>query len=223
MTAAAVLVRWETRMADQIYFRRYGSTSNDSIFGNGQAEFIYGFAGDDTLYGNAGNDRLFGGDGADRLYGGLDADVLYGEGGNDLLDGGAGNDRIEGGMGDDRIRGGAGDDQLEGGEGNDTIIGDAGSDRLSGGLGSDNFIWRAHGNDGSSSHDEIMDFRVGEDHLIFEGLGIDSLDDLTVTHRGGAYAATQLSFEGYKGETQTITLWGVDASELLSSDSALFA
>ena len=54
-----------------------GGRGNDTLTGNGLANFINGNGGDDTIRGGGGNDTLVGGLGRDRLFG---------ESGNDFLD-----------------------------------------------------------------------------------------------------------------------------------------
>jgi len=83
-----------------------GSDFNDTITGDGNANFLEGRGGNDGLTGAAGNDTLDGGAGNDTLTGGL---------GNDTLLGAAGNDSILGNEGGDFIRGGAGNDVINGG------------------------------------------------------------------------------------------------------------
>jgi Ca2+-binding RTX toxin-like protein len=53
-----------------------GSSYNDNIAGNGEANFINGGAGNDILRGYGGDDVLMGGEGADYLDGGVDIDTI---------------------------------------------------------------------------------------------------------------------------------------------------
>ena len=78
---------------------------------------IEGTSGDDTLVGNSQ---------ANTLYGYVGDDVLNAENGNDTLYGGEGNDILGGGQGDDVLNGGTGDDTLNGHDGNDTYVFNAG-------------------------------------------------------------------------------------------------
>lgn len=58
-----------------------GSSSNDTIVGNGTANFLQGGSGNDFLSGGSGHDTLIGGSGNDRLVGyagGTEYDVLAG-------------------------------------------------------------------------------------------------------------------------------------------------
>ncbi|MHA6261613.1 calcium-binding protein [Arenibacterium sp. CAU 1754] len=70
----------------------FGSTEDDLLVGNDEADFFFGSYSNDRLVGNGGNDELFGETGMDWLNGGA---------GNDLLDGGYADDRLTGGSGID--------------------------------------------------------------------------------------------------------------------------
>jgi Ca2+-binding RTX toxin-like protein len=72
-----------------------GSSYNDYLYGDGQANVLDGYGGNDYLRGYAGNDTLLGG---------LGNDSLYGDTGNDTLDGGAGTNYLTGGDGADTFR-----------------------------------------------------------------------------------------------------------------------
>ncbi len=180
----------------------YGEDGNDTIYGGAGGDVGAGGAGMDTIYGQAGRDRLLGGLGIDHVYGGDDVDYIYGDEGNDVVSGEGGTDVVEGGWGDDlilggegsdrlygnseqypgipldyvfndhdRMYGGAGDDWLFGGEGDDLIYGDEGADLLSGSYGADRFVYKgAAALDGT---DLILDFKDGEDLIVFQNLGID--------------------------------------------------
>ena len=78
-----------------------GSTLDDKLTGDAEANTLTGGDGADTLRGGAGIDTLQGGEGTDTLYGGADIDTLQGGDGVDTLYGGAGNDFLEGGAGKD--------------------------------------------------------------------------------------------------------------------------
>lgn len=62
-----------------------GGSGNDSLYGDGLANFFSGNDGDDLLAGGAGNDRLVGGAGIDKLIGGTGADWMEGGAGNDVF------------------------------------------------------------------------------------------------------------------------------------------
>ena len=116
-----------------------GSAHDDTLTGDGRANFIRGHRGDDVIKGG-GNEAVT------LLYPDSDPDdadddsfsavvnvmdVLWGGAGDDDIDGQDGPDDIMGGPGDDDIKGGDGDDMLYGGAGTDTIDGGAGTDTLS--------------------------------------------------------------------------------------------
>lgn len=104
-------------------------------------------------------ENVTGTSGRDTLIGSSGANVLRGGGGSDVIDGGNGNDTLDGGTGDDFIQGGAG---------RDTITGGFGHDVMSGGLGADSFIFTSE-LPSLASTDEIKDFEVGVDRLVFRG------------------------------------------------------
>lgn len=96
----------------------WGTSGNDILIGDNNANYAYGGAGNDILLGRGGNDWLEGDSGDDLLfdeYGSLTG------GGNDILQGNSGNDYLYGQSGDDEIYGGAGHDELYGDAGNDTL------------------------------------------------------------------------------------------------------
>jgi Ca2+-binding RTX toxin-like protein len=61
-----------------------GSTYDDTLTGDGNANRLNGAQGNDFLNGGAGNDTLDGGSGNDRLWGGTGADSLIGGDGSDF-------------------------------------------------------------------------------------------------------------------------------------------
>jgi hypothetical protein len=71
------------------------------------------------------------------------------------------------------ISGGEGDDLLYGAAGNDVLRGGAGNDELFGGSGGDLFVFNA-----GDGEDEIGDFVVDTDHLVLNGITIDSTAEL---------------------------------------------
>src|SRR3954470_5657676 len=68
---ASTDIHWRTLMVT-----RYGTSSNDDLFGG---------TGSDTLSGLGGDDRVFAYGGNDFVYGGTGDDILYGGFGNDLI------------------------------------------------------------------------------------------------------------------------------------------
>lgn len=79
----------------------WGTSGNDNVAGNANANTLIGMDGADTL--NAG-------DAGDHAHGGAGADTIHGDGGDDLLHGGAGDDVLYGDDGFDTLYGGAGAD-----------------------------------------------------------------------------------------------------------------
>ena len=138
-----------------------GSTFNDVIIGNGNANRLFGGAGNDTLIGGGGDDTLDGGAGADTFSGGLGTDtVTYasatagvkadmrsttsayananetGDAKGDLFDGSVEN--LTGSNYNDILIGDNNANVINGGIGNDIIVGGKG-DTLYGGTGDDIF------------------------------------------------------------------------------------
>jgi len=132
-----------------------GSSSNDSLAGNGVANVIWG---------EDGNDRLVGRNGDDTLYGGT---------GNDTLEGGNQNDALFGDSGDDTLYGGNGDDTLSGGEGNDLMFGGSGND-----------IFAFDVNSGDDVIRDFLAGAATDDVLDFSALGI-AFGDLSIVQQGG--------------------------------------
>ncbi|MEQ9143979.1 MAG: putative Ig domain-containing protein [Parvibaculaceae bacterium] len=124
-----------------------GSSWNDVLIGDDQANVLNGGAGNDVLRGGAGADTLIGGTGSDTadyqnsaiavsidlglgtVAGGdaqgdnlTEIENLSGSLFNDILAGDGGANRLSGGAGDDRLSGAAGDDELIGGAGVDTAV-----------------------------------------------------------------------------------------------------
>lgn len=148
-TASQTGQTWTDRLAN--IENVVGSLFNDTIIGNGVANFIWGNDGNDsivggdeanagagdTIDGGAGDDVIGGGRGRDRLIGGTGNDILFGNEDNDTLEGGDGSDYLRGDEQNDSLSGGKGDDTLDGGDGDDTLSGGAGADTIVGGLGND--------------------------------------------------------------------------------------
>ena len=76
----------------------------------------------ENFAGSSFDDRLSGDANANVFFGGGGDDVLTGHAGGDTLDGGQGNDRISGGPGDDLLSGGPGNDTILGGSGTDAFL-----------------------------------------------------------------------------------------------------
>lgn len=86
-----------TFVSSNFFRSELGTSGNDVIDGNDQANRLNGYRGDDFLQGFGGSDRLLGGDGNDFLVGGDGADQLNGDRGQDILVGGVGADCLKGG------------------------------------------------------------------------------------------------------------------------------
>ena len=148
-----------------------GSSFDDNLQGDANANTIAGGAGSDLLFGHAGNDTLQGGDGLDHLWGGAGADILDGGAGFDFAryeyagsavtavlflpsvnTGEAAGDTyagIEGLVGsgfDDNLQGDEGTNHLYGGAGIDLLFGRGGDDYLSGDADTDH-LWGGTGAD----------------------------------------------------------------------------
>lgn len=144
--------------------RVIGSSYNDILTGDADANSLNGAFGDDTLLGGAGADTLVGGAGSDTVsysssnFGVIVAVNSTASGGDaegdylngiesligsrfaDILTGDEQNNSLEGGDGDDTLYGGAGADYLIGGSGNNFLDGGAGADTMEGGWGYNIFV-----------------------------------------------------------------------------------
>jgi Ca2+-binding RTX toxin-like protein len=178
-----------------------GGVGNDTIVGNGNANFLFGVGGNDSIYGQGGADYLNGGDGTNNLWGGAAADQHIGGSGLDYaryddanygnltirLDGGAnvgavavgdtytGIEGLVGGLGNDIIVGNGSNNQLFGGGGTDYIDARAGNDYMNGGGAADRFVFATALN-AATNVDTIADFAHAVDDIvlsqaIFAGIG----------------------------------------------------
>jgi Ca2+-binding RTX toxin-like protein len=142
-----------------------GTSFNDVITGDANANYLDGGAGndlisgldgDDTLVGGAGNDTLEGGAGNNAVdYGGasgpvtvdLGGDSASGADGSDALSdiqnafGSSYADTLLGCPANDLLDGRGGNDSIVGGDGNDTLVGGAGNNTLDGGAGTDTAVF----------------------------------------------------------------------------------
>ncbi|MEE1657929.1 calcium-binding protein [Microvirga sp. CF3062] len=139
-----------------------GSTHDDELIGDAQAQEFQGANGHDTLMGFGGNDALLGGDGNDTLSGGEGADWLDGGTGINVVSyaqatsgvianlqnpganaGEAAGDsfnliqNLTGSRFNDTLTGDGASNTLVGGDGNDLLVGGEGADHLIGGNGDD--------------------------------------------------------------------------------------
>lgn len=145
----------------------YGTTHDDTIYGDDNANRLWGHDGDDYVSGQGGHDSLWGGEGDDTVLGG---------GGNDYIRGNDGDDHLFGGIGSDTIHGDDGNDTIEGGSGADVLFDGIGHDDVSGESGAD-IIHITDGNDtvhGGGSADEIHIAGFG-DNIVNGGVGNDTI------------------------------------------------
>jgi len=168
------------------------STATVQVTINGVADGVTksGGSGADTLTGTATDEKLDGGSGDDSLSAGEGADVLVGGAGADTMDGGTGIDSLSGGDGGDRVVGGGGDDILAGGRGADLFV-----------------FGPAFG------HDTLIDFKPGEDDILFQGAGVSSFADLTA-HAAQVGANVLITL----GSGDSLQLNGVTLASLTPAD-----
>ncbi len=81
----------------------FGTSLNDVLRGDANANLLRGHDAQDMLFGRAGNDTLRGGNGGDHLHGEAGDDVLLGDADSDTLYGGSGADILDGGSGFDLL------------------------------------------------------------------------------------------------------------------------
>lgn len=195
-----------------------GSPFNDILTVVDAPATIFGGDGDDLVDASSstGGNRLYGGNGKDELYAST-GDRLFGEAGDDILDAtvGTGNNRLYGGEGRDILFAGSFNDQLFGNNGNDTLYAGNGGNTLTGGDGSDLFQIASAGF--PSFGNTVTDFKAGIDKIGISGLGIFSVDSLTLAQSG---TSTRISaFDPNGGFIREIaTLNNVQASSLDSSN-----
>jgi Ca2+-binding RTX toxin-like protein len=112
-----------------------GSSFDDRLIGNAQANELSGGAGDDTLTGGGGADRLIGGAGSDtadyaNATSGVRLTLAGGKSGGDTyvsienLAGSGFNDRLTGNSAANALTGQGGNDVIDGGRGDDILLGD---------------------------------------------------------------------------------------------------
>jgi Ca2+-binding RTX toxin-like protein len=133
--------------------------------------------------------------------GGLGNDLVLGSARDDLLLGGAGHDVLVGGEGEDRLLGGAGNDTIR--------LNRLDGDLVLGGAGSDTYVIGGSSENPGGWASRILDFRLSEDFLRFEGYS-------AVSFTAGAFQATRgmdgsISYgppQGDPGEVLTVNLDG---------------
>lgn len=220
-----------------------GSNHDDTIRGDGNANWLDGAQGDDRLDGGAGDDSLLGGDGNDTLLGAAGADRLEGGAGLDQVSyqtsgagvtvnlegrpnsGGdaagdllIGIEMIEGSNHADSLLGGTGDDTLLGGDGADRLDGGQGRDQLFGGAGDDTLF--------GNPANEVLDGGAGVDIVSYIGANAGVRVNLSQPsqNQGDAQGDTLTSIEGVAGSNSrdVITgnsgnnlIWGMGGTDLL--------
>ncbi len=215
--------------------RVLGSHHDDTITGDGAANYLSGHFGDDVLNGGTGNDILFGGEGADALNGGTGTDWAYytssnaaisvdlssntGTGGEAAGDTFTSVERVLGSLHDDTITGDGvanhlsghfGDDALNGRAGNDVLRGGAGTDALNGDGGNDILV----GGEGA----DALNGGAGLDwaHYISSDAAV-TVDLGSNTASGGeATGDTFTSVERVLGSRHDDTITGDDADNYLN-------
>ena len=165
----------------------YGSSFDDRLFGDDEANAIYGADGVDILYGRNGNDTLFGGEGNDLLEGGIGADVFIGGAGTDRVNYQLAKTGLTVDLGNSlRNSGDAAGDTFEsienvyGSKFDDIISGDEADNTLWGGSGADVFEFSE-----GSGNDLVGDFRHGGDAdkiSLAQSFSIQDWIDLTDNH-----------------------------------------
>lgn len=170
----------------------FGGNFDDTLIGDGSANFLGGSAGDDIFIGGAGADTLDGGGGFDTAdYStstsgiGISLSGVAGTGGDAAGDvlinitrliGSNFDDRIVGAWFHDTLTGGSGDDTLKGEDGNDQLFAGLGNDVIDGGLG-DDFARTSNGRDtllggdgndtlGAGSGNDLLNGNAGQDFLL---------------------------------------------------------
>jgi Ca2+-binding RTX toxin-like protein len=196
-----------------------GTSFNDALIGNAEANRIAGGAGADWLVGGAGNDTfvqdiqtgvdtILGDAGTDTIdYSGATAGVTvqlsgYSTSGGATLATFSGIESAIGTAFNDALIGTAADNALAGGAGADWLVGGGGADVISGGDGDDRFVMAA---------DAAIDTLAG-------GAGFDTLD------YSGAAAAVTVQLSGYStfnGGAQIAAFSEIEAAIGTSLNDAL--
>jgi VCBS repeat-containing protein len=191
-----------------------GSTFNDSLTGDGNANMLAGGLGNDTLIGGNGNDTLIGGAGDDSLDGGANTDTAdYGAATaavtvdltTRVATGGAGSDTltsIENAIGSsfsDLLTGDGNANALTGGDGNDTLSGGSGTDTLAGGNGNDRLVWdSADRLDGGAGFDLVDADRTSGDTVNLRATTIANVEAITT---GAGNDRVQISISDVLSDT----------------------
>jgi len=200
--------------------RIIGTSGIDKMMGTSGADIFVGSAGGDTITGGAGFDIVSYETSARGVSVDLDKLIQSSQKGDASLDqltsveglwGSHYADRLYGNISDNVLAGGQGGDYLDGDKGADVLIGGAGDDTLKGNSGADRFVFDAGG-----GHDTILDFKAGEDTLVFVGLAGASSVSEVLAHATMSGASLVLTFGA-----DSITLLGANVNSL--TDHLLFA
>jgi Ca2+-binding RTX toxin-like protein len=174
----------------------WGSSYNDQLVGDDQANLLEGFSGDDNIVGGAGNDTLLGDSGNDVLGGNAGADTMIGGSGVDslyylespegividLASGAASGGDAEGDVFSqiEHVIGTAYDDSLYGDDFANVLYGEDGDDILQGRGGNDS-LDGSFGNDlldGGTGADTLYGYK-GNDTYVVDNAGDTVTEDAT--------------------------------------------
>ncbi len=179
-----------------------GSAFNDTLTGDGAANFLHGAAGDDVLAGGAGADALNGSNGVDTAdYSASSDKVIVNLTSGANISGDAEGDTL---TSIENLVGSAFDDKLTGNSVDNTLIGGAGNDGLFGGGGADHLI----GGDG------VLDVAsyLGSAAAVTVDLS------LGTGHGGDAAGDTLTGIEGVDGSAFDDTLIGDGGGNVLAGE-----
>jgi Ca2+-binding RTX toxin-like protein len=180
-----------------------GSTTDDSLTGDGGANVLSGNAGDDTLSGAAGLDTLYGGAGNDTLVGGAGADTLDGGLGSDTASYANATAAVTIDLGLSTAQGGSGDAAGDVFVGIENAIGTAFADTIVSGSAA-NVIDGGDGIDTVSYADSAL------------GVNVDLSQASAQVSAGDAGGDVLVRVENLLGSTQADALTGSTAANRLS-------
>lgn len=201
-----------------------GSSGNDALRGDDQANTFNGFGGDDELRGRGGADVLDGGDGSDLMAGGTGLDVLIGGNPSFRIAPGVPGDTVD--YSDESVGVSvnlqapnspdaqiSGFENVVGSSGNDVLIGTTGPNRIAGGPGSDTI------RDAPTADAEADDIDGGSgDDVLIPGQLVDRIDGgadrdrVELTSTGQAVEASLRTGVARvpRGSGSTMSLTGVE-------------
>lgn len=197
-----------------------GTSHNDFLFGNNEANVLDGGAGNDLIHSFGGADTLIGGDGIDTALftagGGVTVDLDdAGNGSSSAGDTLIGFENINGSNneasangGADVLSGNAGGNVLNGQAGNDTLNGEGGNDTLIGGVGNDTFVFEL-----GTGSDTVTDFAFADDSLDVGAFFADAVAAQNAARQDGNDTIIELNTSG-----DEVRLVGVDVDDLQSGN-----